>query len=50
VNIDKTITLYLHEKGHISHIGRVADIATELKRYGKSINGSVVVRERRAEP
>jgi diguanylate cyclase (GGDEF)-like protein len=45
-----TLAIVTNEKGHISHIGRVADIATELKRYGKSINGSVVVRERRAEP
>jgi diguanylate cyclase (GGDEF)-like protein len=44
-----TLAIVTNEKGPISHIGRVADIASELKRYGKSMNGSVVVRERRAD-
>lgn len=42
-----TLAIVANEKGRISHIGEVADIASELKRYGKSMNGSVVVRERR---
>jgi diguanylate cyclase (GGDEF)-like protein len=44
-----TLAIVSNEKTPIQHIGRVADIASELKRYGKSINGSVVVRERRTE-
>ena len=44
-----TLAIVTNEKGPITHIGRVADIASELKRYGKSLNGSVVVRERRGE-
>ena len=43
-----TVAIVTNERGTISHIGRVADIASELKRYGKGMNGSVVVRERRA--
>jgi len=42
-----TLAVVTNAKGDIGHIGRVADIATELKRYGKSMTGSVVVRERR---
>lgn len=42
-----TVAIVTNERGAISHIGRVADIASELKRYGKGMNGSVVVRERR---
>jgi diguanylate cyclase (GGDEF)-like protein len=44
-----TLAVVTNEKGPITHIGRVADVASELKRYGKSMNGSVVVRERRGE-
>lgn len=42
-----TLAVVTNEKEPITHIGRVADIASELKRYGKSMTGSVVVRERR---
>jgi diguanylate cyclase (GGDEF)-like protein len=44
-----TLAIVTNEKGPIQHIGRVVDVASELKRYGKSMNGSVVVRERRGE-
>ena len=44
-----TMAIVTNEKEPIEHIGRVADIASELKRYGKSMTGSVVVRERRAQ-
>ena len=44
-----TLAIVTNEKGPIGHIGRVADIASELKRYGKSMNGSVVVKERRSD-
>jgi diguanylate cyclase (GGDEF)-like protein len=43
-----TIALVSNEAHPIHHIGHVADIATELKRYGKKMMGSVVVRNRRA--
>ncbi|MEZ5063831.1 MAG: response regulator [bacterium] len=42
-----TLAIVTNESGNIGHIGRVADIASELKRYGKNMSGSVVVRERR---
>ena len=42
-----TLAVVTNEKTNIRHIGEVADIASELKRYGKSMTGSVVVRERR---
>ncbi len=43
-----TLAVVTNEKEPITHIGRVADVASELKRYGKSMTGSVVVRERRS--
>ncbi len=43
-----TVAIVTNERGPITHIGRVADLASELKRYGKGMSGSVVVRERRA--
>lgn len=42
-----TLAVVTNEKHPIRHIGEVADIASELKRYGKGMSGSVVVRERR---
>jgi diguanylate cyclase (GGDEF)-like protein len=33
----------------ITHVGQLSDIAAELKRYGKTCNGSIVVWERRGE-
>lgn len=42
-----TLAVVTNERDPITHIGRVADVASELKRYGKSMTGSVVVRERR---
>ncbi|MGQ0720550.1 MAG: GGDEF domain-containing response regulator [Candidatus Eiseniibacteriota bacterium] len=42
-----TLAVVTNQKTKIHHIGEVADIASELKRYGKGITGSVVVRERR---
>lgn len=44
-----TIALVLSTKGQITHFAQVNDIASELKKYGKSLKGSVVVRERRRE-
>lgn len=42
-----TLAVVTNEQQPIRHIGEVADIASELKRYGKGMTGSVVVRERR---
>jgi diguanylate cyclase (GGDEF)-like protein len=42
-----TLAIVTNERMPIRHIGEVADMASELKRYGKSMTGSVVVRERR---
>jgi PleD family two-component response regulator len=42
-----TIALVSDEEEKLKHYAQVNDIATELKRYGKGIAGSIVVRERR---
>ena len=44
-----TIAIVSSENGSIAHIARLSDIASELKRYGKTLEGSVVVKERRKE-
>jgi diguanylate cyclase (GGDEF)-like protein len=44
-----TVAIVTNARRPVTHIGHVADIASELKRYGKSMSGSVVVRERRGE-
>lgn len=49
-----TIALVLDEGGEFEHWARVSDAAAELKAYGKSLQGNVVVKDRRqtvdAEP
>lgn len=42
-----TVALVMDEEGKLKHYAQVNDVATELKRYGKGLSGSVVVRERR---
>ena len=42
-----TIALVVDDEGRLKHYAQVNDIASELKRYGKGMSGSVVVRERR---
>jgi diguanylate cyclase (GGDEF)-like protein len=42
-----TIALVVDRDNRLKHFARVSDIASELKKFGKSMNGSVVVRERR---
>jgi PleD family two-component response regulator len=42
-----TIALVVDDEGKLKHYAQVNDIASELKRYGKGMSGSVVVRERR---
>ena len=44
-----TIAVVSSEDGSISHMARLSDIASELKCYGKTLEGSVVVKERRKE-
>jgi diguanylate cyclase (GGDEF)-like protein len=42
-----TIAVVSSNKASLDHIARISDIASELKRYGKTLEGSVIVRERR---
>jgi PleD family two-component response regulator len=42
-----TVALVIDDEGKLKHYAQVNDIASELKRYGKGMVGSVVVRERR---
>jgi diguanylate cyclase (GGDEF)-like protein len=44
-----TVAVVSSENGSIAHMARLSDIASELKRYGKTLEGSVVVKERRKE-
>jgi diguanylate cyclase (GGDEF)-like protein len=42
-----TIAVVSNTGGRLDHVARISDVASELKRYGKTLEGSVVVRERR---
>jgi diguanylate cyclase (GGDEF)-like protein len=42
-----TIAMVTSGRGRVDHIAQISDIASELKRYGKTLQGSVVVKERR---
>jgi len=42
-----TIALVENEKRRLKHFAHVSDIASELKKFGKEMDGSVLVRERR---
>jgi len=42
-----TIAVVSGTNGEPDHIARISDVASELKRYGKTLEGSVIVRERR---
>jgi diguanylate cyclase (GGDEF)-like protein len=44
-----TIAVVSSSKIEIDHIARISDIASELKSYGKTLRGSVVVKERRKD-
>lgn len=44
-----TIAVVSSGKIEIDHIARISDIASELKLYGKTLAGSVVVKERRKD-
>jgi diguanylate cyclase (GGDEF)-like protein len=44
-----TVAVVSSSKIEIDHIARISDIASELKLYGKTLEGSVVVKERRKD-
>ena len=44
-----TIALVFNDGERLKHFAQVSDIASELKKFGKGMTGSVVVRERRKE-
>jgi diguanylate cyclase (GGDEF)-like protein len=44
-----TIAVVASKKIEVDHIARISDIASELKAYGKTLQGSVVVKERRKD-
>jgi len=45
--VSVTVAVVVDHEGTFEHIGRVNDVAVELKRFGKSHQGSIVVEERR---
>ena len=45
-----TVALVLDSGGDFEHWAGVSDVAAELKAYGKSLEGNVVVKERRQGP
>jgi PleD family two-component response regulator len=44
-----TIALVISTDNKIDHFAEISDIAIELKKYGKSLKGSVVIKERRQD-
>lgn len=46
--ITLTVALVVDARGRFQHPAQLSDLAAELKRYGKSLVGSVVVKERRS--
>ncbi len=44
-----TIALVVSTDNKIEHFAEINDIASELKRYGKKVKGSVVIKERRQD-
>jgi PleD family two-component response regulator len=44
-----TIALVMSKDNNIQHFAEINDIASELKKYGKKIKGSVVIKERRQD-
>ena len=42
-----TIALVVSTENKIEHFAEINDIASELKKYGKKVKGSVIIRERR---
>jgi diguanylate cyclase (GGDEF)-like protein len=48
-NMSVTIALVVSAENKVQHFAEINDIALELKRYGKQMKGSIVVKERRLE-
>jgi diguanylate cyclase (GGDEF)-like protein len=46
--ITLTVALVVNAQGRFQHPAELSDVAAELKRYGKTMIGSVVVKERRS--
>ncbi|MDH3215212.1 MAG: response regulator [Candidatus Krumholzibacteria bacterium] len=44
-----TIALVVSTDNHIDHFAEINDIASDLKKYGKKMKGSVVIKERRQD-
>jgi PleD family two-component response regulator len=44
-----TIAVVSNDTATIGHVAHISDIASELKKYGKTLEGSVVVKERRKD-
>ena len=47
--VSVTIAVVTNQSHDITHFARLSDLVTELKRYGKSVKGSIVVTERRSQ-
>ncbi|MCB1163654.1 hypothetical protein KDL67_13295, partial [bacterium] len=42
-----TVAIVVNEEQRYTHVGQISDAAFELKKYGKTFQGSTVVKERR---
>jgi len=47
--VSVTIAIVTNVRQEITHFARLSDLVSELKRYGKSVKGSIVVTERRTD-
>lgn len=47
--VSVTIAVVTNQRQEITHFARLSDLVSELKRYGKSVKGSIVVTERRTD-
>jgi hypothetical protein len=45
-----TVALVENRADSFEHVGQISDAVFELKHYGKSFQGSTVVKERRGQP
>jgi len=48
-NMSITIALVVSSENKVQHFAEINDIALELKRFGKQMKGSVVIKERRLD-
>jgi diguanylate cyclase (GGDEF)-like protein len=47
--VSVTVAVVTNTRQEITHFARLSDLVSELKRYGKSVKGSIVVTERRTD-